>query len=420
MQKFYHDTKVPSDTYPWQGMFQVYPFLSRGIIAANFYWIDIFDDHTSSISRLYREVEVEHHLVQEKLNERPDIPGLTPRGFERWATLMIQAYPDREFARLQKAVLDMPISNPDDKKERFPKEIPRKLFPSSPDLALREKLEHSIITHCGVELPPILAEERPKTPLRRNPPVEKTSPSAATAPTDRFPLRGDRDHQTHSASSSAVVDDDGEAGPPCPIERERKPYTAQPGGGKMYGDVVDPAADLAKAKEFLSSPTSTSGHRASHSYGQEPYIRINTGSTAGSHPASAKTGRTRSSSFGASGPADYRHSESDLLGHDSSHGYSGLSSAGAYKPNSSASVLSGDVIEDSRRYRDYDLDEARTYDTLRERERERERRYKDHSGGHSTWSDEDYYRGMLGGQGGGPVSGSSGGYDYKTARSAYR
>ncbi|KAL1965544.1 hypothetical protein VTN77DRAFT_5628 [Rasamsonia byssochlamydoides] len=368
MQKFYEDTKVPSDTYPWQ---------------------DIFDDRTSSISKLYREVEAEHHLVQEKLNERPDIPGLTPRGFERWATLMIQAYPDREYARLQKAVLDMPISNPDDKKERFPKEIPRRLFPSSPDPAVREKLERSIITHCRVDLPPITVEERPKNPPRRNPPVEKISSAAST---DGISSSGDHDNQTRSRSSSAVVDEDDEAIPPRPIERERKPYTAQPGGGKVYDDVVPrPASAGAKGKEYLSTPTSAPGHRESYSYGHLS--------------PSTKNGRTRSSSFGVSGSGDYRHSESDLLGHDGSHGYGGLSST------SSTSAFPGDVIEDRRRYRDYDRDEGRTYDALRERERERERRYRDDD----TWSDEDYYRGLLGGQGGG-----SGGYDYKTSWSGYR
>jgi len=33
-------------------------------------------------------------------------------------TLLIKAYPEEEYKRLRKAVLDMPISNPD-KKERF-------------------------------------------------------------------------------------------------------------------------------------------------------------------------------------------------------------------------------------------------------------------------------------------------------------
>lgn len=63
-----------------------------------------------------------------------------------------------------------------------------------------------------------------------------------------------------------------------------------------------------------------------------------------------------------------------------------------------------DGIDHSRRNRDYDRDEGWTYDALRERERERERRYRD-PGSDATWNDEDYYRGLLGGQGG---SGSGG------------
>ena len=128
--------------------------------------LDIFDDRTSAISRLLREVGVEHHLVQIRLNERPDVPGLTPRGFERWASLMIQIHPEKEFQRLQKAVLNMPISNPDNKRERFPKELPRRLIPETPDFVLREEVDQFIMEHCAVDLPPITEEEIATT--RRN------------------------------------------------------------------------------------------------------------------------------------------------------------------------------------------------------------------------------------------------------------
>lgn len=71
-------------------------------------------------------------------------------------------------------------------------------------------------------------------------------------------------------------------------------------------------------------------------------------------------------------------------------------------------------MDDPRRYRDLDRDaEDRLYESLREREKEREKtKYHDHLPQRSTWAgEEDYYRGMLGGQGsGGPVGG---GYDYK-------
>jgi len=109
-----------------------------------------FDEH-SSISRIYRDFECQHHLVQERYDERPDIPGLTPVGFARWATLLIQAHPEEEYERLQKAVLEMPISNPDDKKERFPKEISRRLFPRHGDIRIRDHIEDSISGYAAVE-----------------------------------------------------------------------------------------------------------------------------------------------------------------------------------------------------------------------------------------------------------------------------
>ena len=52
---------------------------------------------------------------------------------------MIQAYPDTEYERLAKAVLAMPISNADDRKERFPKELPRRLFPSTENLQAQQR-----------------------------------------------------------------------------------------------------------------------------------------------------------------------------------------------------------------------------------------------------------------------------------------
>ena len=134
----------------------------------------VFDDEHSSISRMYRDLECQHHLVQEKYDERPDIPGLTPVGFERWVTLLIQAHPDEEFGRLQKAVLDMPICNPDDRKERFPKELSRRLFPGHEDRKIRERLEDSISEHAAIELPRRPSREEPPPP-RHDSPIRRPS-----------------------------------------------------------------------------------------------------------------------------------------------------------------------------------------------------------------------------------------------------
>ena len=90
MQRFYELFKVDGDRLPWRR---------------------IFDDRTSSISRIYRELKVEHHLIQEeKLDKRPDIPALTPTGFCTLNCVLLRTLPDVEFSRLQRIIAD-PIWN---------------------------------------------------------------------------------------------------------------------------------------------------------------------------------------------------------------------------------------------------------------------------------------------------------------------
>lgn len=224
--------------------------------------IDVFDDDRCSISRIYRELGCQHHLVQEHDDERPEIPSLTPVGFQRWATLLIQAHPDEEYERLQKAVRDMPISNPDEKKERFPKECSRRLFPHSADLRLRERLEKAITKHAKVDLhphrggsqthrssvgtdsvlAPAPATARPSTSaeapyppsahrLRTHMDADSTTPLAFVASIER-----ERAPYSNVPAESIIDDTNLPSTPSQPLERERKPYTAVPGGGKAYDD----------------------------------------------------------------------------------------------------------------------------------------------------------------------------------------
>lgn len=337
------------------------------------FYADIFDDRTSSISRLFREVKAEHHLVQlDNLKERPDIPGLTPKGFETWATLMIQANPEREYERLQKAVLNMPISNPDDKKERFPKEIPRRLFPDVADIRLREDAEEHIMKHCGVDLPRITDEERSQATRSKKSSTSVPSPTARA----RSYERGRPPPST--SPSSAVIDDEDETIPAAPIERERKPYTAQPGGGKTYGG---PGHRRSNTGSSTSRPTdlpgSTSSHRPSDKYDLDPqYLRSGSGPT----PSRRFSRGSRSSSRSVNhNSGDYRHSEGDLHSREHVPRYSGVSASDLYMESPTSLQPEDDV----RRYRDHLPHRA------------------------SRASEEEYYRGMLGGHGGGPV------HDYK-------
>lgn len=174
----------------------------------------VFDDEHSSISRMYRDLECQHHLVQEHFDERPDIPGLTPVGFQRWMTLLIQAHPNEEFERLQKAVLAMPINNPDDKKERFPKELSRRLFPGSGDGQVCERIEKAITLHANVDL-----QKRSKNRELSPKPASHKS-SVAEAP------------YAPSSTSRKESNVNGDNAPPpyapSNIERERKPYASIP------------------------------------------------------------------------------------------------------------------------------------------------------------------------------------------------
>lgn len=354
---------------------------------SNFCLTDIFDDRTSSISRLLRDVKVEHHLVQsDDLKERPDIPGLTPKGFEKWATMMILANPDREHERLQKAVLNMPISNPDDKKERFPKEIPRRLFPDTADIQLREETEEYIMKHCGVDLPRITDEQR--DPSR--PQTAKRSPEPAISSSGRARSyeRGRPPPATSASSTSAVIDDDDEEPTPSvSIERERKPYSAQPGGGKQYkesGHSRSSTGSFSKSRpaDIMGSgpgPVPSSQHRATDSFDRDSRY-----SRTGSGPASRRFSRgSRSSSRGMNQrPGDYRHSESDLhSSRESAPRYDSISAADLYMDSPTSILPDGD---EGRRFKDHLPS----------------RSARSGAGGSSG---EDYYRGMLGGHGGGPV-----------------
>jgi hypothetical protein len=275
MQKYYEDTKLSSELLP-------FPI--------------VLDDHTSSISRLYREIEAQHHLTQGKLDERPDIPGLTPLGFERWATMLLRAYPDQEFERLQKTALDMPISNPDDRKERFPKEISRRLFPNYPDLQIRDKLEKAISTHCNVAIPsrhPSVTDSQPQhgsahpraesfaqsipnqAPLSQSARDGGLLSPVTSRPSQPPPLGTsvERDRPPYSATpSEGAVEDGHEEDLPThqPIERERKPYVAQPGGGKTYDEVNRPASPPEYPPPPPTVRPARSGSVASHGRANDP------------------------------------------------------------------------------------------------------------------------------------------------------
>lgn len=242
MQTYYELTKLPSEYYPWD---------------------IVFDNRTSSISRLYRELIVQHHLVQDdELHKRPDIPGLTPQGFERWATLMIQAYPDEEYDRLTKTMMDMPICNFDNRSERFPKEISRRLFPKTADLAARDTLAKAVVEHCKVPFPGSNDASRPPnafpratsgSDLHRH--QTRTESTVADPQVQAFRSDYSIPASTHTEHHESAIEDDDK--PVNPIERTRKPYVAAPGKGRNYDDINRPA-DTSRPSETSHNPSTAS------------------------------------------------------------------------------------------------------------------------------------------------------------------
>lgn len=419
MQRYYEDTKLVSEPYDWQM---------------------VFDDRTSAISRLYREVDAEHHLVQENTHEKPDIPGLTPLGFKTWSTLMLLAYPDQEFERLQKAVLDMPICNFDDRRERFPKEISRRLFPKLPDLAIRERLEKALSAHCNASLHSRLIsgsesgsqQPQPTSKAHRADSIASNTssqPSASTLPRreDSTPIAAqgscaERQRQPYSTTASeGAIDEEDDLPTPQPIERQRKPYAAQPGGGLNYDDInrrsspSEPRAGSGSPPTVAPATASKLGRSASNASSSGRYaersqpITINP-SLYSRQPQAGVEGLTVPDSTSNS-----RHHANSLLNHQRAtrtrspsvntkiSDYGGpdgdaLLGPSSYGPYSASP--SGDVIEERRRRRDYYDNRQSMYELpSRERDREREReakRYQPNAGYDASRvhysSDEDYYR----------------------------
>lgn len=427
MQKYYEDTKLSNELYPWQ---------------------IVFDDRTSSISRLYREIEAQHHLVQEKLDERPDTPGLTPLGFEHWATLLLLAHPDLEFARLQKTALDMPISNPDDKKERFPKEISRRLFPAHEDTTIVAKIQKAMVTNCNISVAakqnnvvgpdrrPSRTDYRPTEPAQTSPtylpPPLKGAQDPLVTPTSRshasaFAER-ERKPYSNTPSEAAVdaTDEEDDLPTPQPIERERKPYVAQPGGGKTYDQ-----AELEKVMSNSSQPTTIDGSKLTRSSSIASNGRTHDSNKSrpipitvhqrgppnamDNGPMSADAGSNRhrraNSIYNRERPGTRVRSPS---AGNRDYGHRSEDFSSSYKSTSSADPRDRDDPEaQSRRYKDYErereklandrFDAARmaAYDPRdREREREPRQRFQSMVGleagrGHYL-SDEEYYRAMGG------------------------
>ncbi|KAF1345520.1 hypothetical protein BDV97DRAFT_361279 [Delphinella strobiligena] len=210
MLQFFREVKNPDEIYPFQDIF--------GGQCTN-----------ASISRMYQCLKCQHHLVQLTNDDIPTIPGLTPHGFECWMTTLIQAHPDMEHERLAKAVLNMPISNADSRSERFPKTISRRMFPQEGDRAAQQKLYYSISADRNIQLRNSIP--MPPPPSQPPPPI-----NTAFKERERKPYSSIPSASTSHNSADTNYDDEDVRSPRILIERERQPYTAREGTGKIHED----------------------------------------------------------------------------------------------------------------------------------------------------------------------------------------
>lgn len=285
MMQFFEETKVPREYYPWATIFGD---LSNG-----------------SLSFMYRKLLCQHHLVQKSYHDAPSIPGLTPVGFEAFMTCMIQAHPDTEFERLSKAVQEMPISNADNKSERFPKQLSRRLLPAKPNMQAEQRLISSL-SH-EPELVPPEREASAMPPPPPEPPLQSYVHERERNP-----------YSQNSQQSQAMYEDDEDVSPPSmPIERERKPYFAKEGMGKKYDAEDDRGRGNDRdGRPYRQDPPTTRSSRAGSGFSAAtdpmniPFSSRSHRMSAGPPPAghswsnSARRSPTAQSGFARSDPFD--------------------------------------------------------------------------------------------------------------------
>ena len=198
----------------------------------------------------------------------PTIPSLTPVGFAHWMTIHILAYPEDESRRLEKVVLAMPIDADgemvDGKPERLPKQISRHLLPVREDRKSRKLLENAIrdflndlgkprrrkesITSPSLSRHSSTSQSRARTVEIHQ--EKKTSPTTAKAQ----PL--ERERNPYAGAPSASESSSNEE--TIKIERDRQPYPAQVGSGKVYTE--SPSLNIPPKLSRANSTSRTRDH----------------------------------------------------------------------------------------------------------------------------------------------------------------
>jgi hypothetical protein len=337
LRKFYEEVKLSDETYPWHNVFRL---------------------SNDTIGRIYRQLRVEHFYTQERIDEPPAIPALTPVGFQRWMTLLIQAHPQAEFDRLAQAVRDMPINNADDPKERFPKELSRRLLPKYDDLATRQYCSAALRADGQITLPKHTVFPPPPPQVQS---AREREPPRGFGDRERTPYANQPNPHDSAIHSDTDEAEDDKHKPSIQIERERKPYVAKEGAGKIYEN--EGASSSRTPQPEMSSASSK--HRPNSMFVERDLGNHSDSSRASDYTAASVPHRARTYSKSSRRPRSPT-STAGFVKSDSS--VDGIP-ANYYASN----LYSKDREED--RYRDRERDRDRDRDRSERRDRdERERR----------------------------------------------
>jgi hypothetical protein len=339
LRKFYDDVKLPDETYPWHNIFRL---------------------SNSTIGKIYRDMKLEHFYVQERVSDAPVIPALTPVGFQRWMTLHIQAHPQAEFDRLAQAVRHMPINNADNPKERFPKELSRRLLPKYDDLMMRQYCSSALSADGQITLPKHTSFPPPPPPVQ-----PAAEPAWNYGDKERTSYANQPDlHESAIHSDTDDAEDENHKSS-VQIERERKPYTAREGSGKIYGN------DGASSSHTLKPETSNPGdkHKRNSVYAERDPSSYSDSSRASDYTAASVPHRSRTYSKSSRRPRSptltggYVKSDSSVDGIPSSY----------YASN----LYPKDRDEDRYRNRDRDRERSERRDRDEHDRRDRDERERD-------------------------------------------
>lgn len=153
-------------------------------------------------------------------------------------TVIILAYPEVEWKRLEKVVMDLPIDADgpmvDGKPERLPKQISRHLLPAREDPDSKQVLDKAVSDFYEN-----LGTSKKSKPSITSPPLTRHSSTAQArrisvdtnqSNTKSQPIERERKPYAGTPSAPAIKEE------AVKIERDRQPYSAQPGNGKVHHD----------------------------------------------------------------------------------------------------------------------------------------------------------------------------------------